>query len=129
MIMSNPSSFTENGLPPIFQTYLHLRAQTDALLGFQMGSFFEFFFDDAMIVAEVCGLRLVHRGQVPMCVFPASAIFPEATAGDVAFVGSSAQYFAAIVAAGYPVAVCLQTAERTIAATFRPANTGKGVLA
>ena len=59
--------------------YLALKAQADdCLLFYRMGDFFELFFDDAKIAAQVLDIALTSRGEhggapIPMCGVPVHA--------------------------------------------------------
>ncbi len=65
---------------PVMQQYLRFKAEfPDKLLFFQMGDFYEFFFDDARRAAELLGLALTQRGQsagepIPMAGMPMHAV-------------------------------------------------------
>jgi len=60
----------------MFRQYVELKAQApDALLFFRMGDFYELFFDDARLAAEVCELTLTSRNKddpdpIPMAGVP-----------------------------------------------------------
>jgi len=61
---------------PMMRQYLELKGQVpDALLFYRMGDFYELFFDDAELAAEVCELTLTSRNSkdpdpIPMCGVP-----------------------------------------------------------
>ena len=67
-------------LPPMMQRYLETKEQyPDALLFFQVGDFYELFFDDAVIVAKTLNLTLTSRDKnapnpIPMCGVPLSVL-------------------------------------------------------
>ena len=65
-------------LTPSMQQYTKLKkAYPDAILLFQMGDFYETFFDDAKILANTLGIALTSRekGQnIPMAGFPMKAL-------------------------------------------------------
>lgn len=84
-----------NKLTPMMQQYLALKAEhKDYLLFYRMGDFYELFFDDAAIAAEVLDIVLTRRGEeTPMCGVPAH---------------SHVQYLDKLVKAGYKVAICEQ---------------------
>lgn len=71
--MSTPSH------TPMIQHYLQVKADyPNMLLLYQMGDFFELFFDDAKRAAELLNLTLTHRGQsggkpIPMAGIPCHA--------------------------------------------------------
>ena len=64
---------------PMMQQYLALKEEAgDALLFYRMGDFFELFFDDARVAAQVLDIALTTRGEhggqpVPMCGVPVHA--------------------------------------------------------
>ena len=117
---------------PFLVQYLQLRRETGAILAFQMGDFFEFYWQDAEVVAEALGIALSRRGRdpegnsIPCCGIPADGRFLGAGEGAVAFLGRSDDYFARLVAAGHTVAVAVQTGrvdgvmQRRIVATVGP---------
>ncbi|NJR79577.1 DNA mismatch repair protein MutS [Sphingomonas corticis] len=80
--------------------YLALKAEAgDCLLFYRMGDFFELFFDDARVAAQVLDIALTARGEhegnkVPMCGVPVHA----ATA-----------YLQRLIKAGHRVAIAEQT--------------------
>jgi DNA mismatch repair ATPase MutS len=120
------------GWSPSFQRYFQLRAQADAVLAYQVGDCFTFFFEDAKIVAQVLGLylsttRRAPTGEpIPSCAVPADARFLGAGQGDLVFVGRSDEYFHRLVQAGLSVSVAVQTGfrdgfmQREILATLHP---------
>lgn len=67
-------------LPPMLLQYLEYKGRyPDALLFFQVGDFYELFFDDAITVSRVLNLTLTSRDKnaenpVPMCGVPIGAI-------------------------------------------------------
>ncbi len=85
---------------PMMAQYHALKAQAgDCLLFYRMGDFFELFFDDAKIAAQVLDIALTARGEhggdkVPMCGVPVHA----ATA-----------YLQRLIKAGHRVAIAEQT--------------------
>ena len=90
--MTNPT--------PMMAQYLGLKAEAeDCLLFYRMGDFFELFFDDARIAAQVLDIALTSRGEhdgekIPMCGVPVHA----ATA-----------YLQRLIKAGHRVAIAEQT--------------------
>lgn len=68
----------------------------DIILMYRLGDFYEMFFDDAKVAAEILGLALTKRGGVPMCGVPHHA---------------SSGYLAKLIQAGKRVAIAEQTAE------------------
>jgi len=87
-------------LTPMLAQYLEIKAaHPGALLLFRMGDFFETFFDDAKLLAEICNVTLTTRDRnsdhpVPLAGVPHHAL-------DV--------YLARLLAAGLTVAICEQT--------------------
>ena len=67
-------------LSPMMQRYLDFKERyPDALLFFQVGDFYELFFDDAVTVAKTLNLTLTSRDKnapnpIPMCGAPLSAL-------------------------------------------------------
>ncbi len=84
---------------PMMQQYWEIKQQyRDSLLLFRLGDFYELFFDDAKIGAEVLGIALTARsrgqdGRIPMCGIPYHALD---------------SYLAKLIQAGYKVAICEQ---------------------
>lgn len=73
-------------------------ANADSLLFFRMGDFYELFFEDAAIAAQVLGIALTKRGKhngadIPMAGVPVHA---------------AQDYLQRLIAAGHKVAVCEQ---------------------
>lgn len=70
----------ENNLAPMLRHYLEVKAQyKEHLLLYQVGDFYEVFFDDARVVADVLSIRLTTRDKncpdpVPLCGVPIHAI-------------------------------------------------------
>ncbi len=90
----------DNKLTPIMNQYLSMKEENpDAVLMFRLGDFYEVFFSDAIVVSEVLGLVLTHRGKdangkdIPMCGIPWHA---------------SENYFGRLVKAGFKVALVEQ---------------------
>ncbi|PZT86768.1 MAG: DNA mismatch repair protein MutS [Citromicrobium sp.] len=85
---------------PMMQQYLALKQEAgDALLFYRMGDFFELFFDDAKVAAQVLDIALTTRGEhggepVPMCGVP---------------VHSAEGYLARLIKGGCRVAIAEQT--------------------
>ncbi len=67
-------------LPPMMQRYVEYKERyPDALLFFQVGDFYELFFDDAVTVAKALNLTLTSRDKnapnpIPMCGVPLSVV-------------------------------------------------------
>jgi DNA mismatch repair protein MutS len=80
--------------------YLVLKAQAEgAMLFYRMGDFFELFFDDARVAAQVLDIALTSRGEhegapIPMCGVP---------------VHSAESYLHRLIRAGHKVAIAEQT--------------------
>ncbi len=85
---------------PMMAQYLGLKAEAeDCLLFYRMGDFFELFFDDARIAAQVLDIALTSRGEhegekIPMCGVPVHA---------------STAYLQRLIKAGHRVAIAEQT--------------------
>ncbi|MCX7931393.1 MAG: DNA mismatch repair protein MutS [Rhodovarius sp.] len=88
-----------HGATPAMQQWFAAKAAyPDALLFFRMGDFYELFFEDAEVAAEVLAIALSHRGEhqgrpIPMCGVP---------------VASHEAYLARLIRRGFRVAVCEQ---------------------
>jgi len=85
---------------PMMAQYLGLKAEAaDCLLFYRMGDFFELFFDDARIAAQVLDIALTARGEhegtkIPMCGVPVHA---------------ATGYLQRLIKAGHRVAIAEQT--------------------
>jgi DNA mismatch repair protein MutS len=85
---------------PVIAQYLNVKKNhQDCLLFFQMGDFYELFFDDAKTAASELDIVLTYRGRyndadIPMCGVP---------------VHNYATYTEKLVKKGYKIAVCEQT--------------------
>jgi DNA mismatch repair protein MutS len=85
---------------PVMAQYLSLKAEAaDSLLFFRMGDFFELFFEDAKVAAQVLDIALTARGEhggqpIPMCGVPIHA---------------AEAYLARLIKAGHRVAIAEQT--------------------
>jgi DNA mismatch repair protein MutS len=70
---------SSGAVTPMMAQYLALKAQAeDCLLFYRMGDFFELFFDDAKVAAQVLDIALTSRGEhggapIPMCGVPVHA--------------------------------------------------------
>src|SRR3989449_420945 len=86
---------SDTELTPMMAQYRRIKGELpgDALLLFRLGDFYELFFDDAQIGAQLLNVALTRRGDVPMCGIPYHA------AGG---------YIARLLKAGRKVAVCDQ---------------------
>ena len=84
---------------PLMQQYLDIKIEyPDTLLFFQVGDFYELFFDDARQAAAFLGIALTARGKnkgepIPLCGVPLHAID---------------HYLAKLVKGGFKVALCDQ---------------------
>src|SRR5262245_5939363 len=85
-------------LTPMMAQYRRIKSElpNDALLLFRLGDFYELFFEDAQLGAQLLNVALTKRGAVPMCGIPFHA------AGG---------YIARLLKAGRKVAICDQMEE------------------
>jgi DNA mismatch repair protein MutS len=89
---------------PLMQQYFEIRARyPDALLLFQVGDFYELFFDDAKKASAFLGIALTVRGKdngdpIPLCGVPVHALD---------------HYLTKLVKGGFSVAICNQLEEPT----------------
>ena len=85
-------------LTPMMAQYRRIKSELpkDALLMFRLGDFYEMFFEDAQIGAQLLNVALTKRGVVPMCGIP----FHAANA-----------YVGRLLKAGRKVAICDQMEE------------------
>lgn len=85
---------------PSIKQYLKVKSENlDAILLFQIGDFFEMFFQDAILVHKILGLYLTHKGmhnneRIPMCGIP---------------IHSYKRYITQLVKKNYTVVLCEQT--------------------
>ena len=103
MAKKPPKLFRDQDLPPEAQTpamrqYHYFKKQHPGMvLLFRMGDFYETFYDDAKVMARVCGLTLTSRpyadGRMPLAGFPHHSL---------------ETYLKKLIAAGVKVAVCEQ---------------------
>ena len=100
-------------MTPMMVQYFALKAQAeDCLLFYRMGDFFELFFDDAKVAAQVLDIALTARGEhagvpIPMCGVPVHA---------------AEAYLARLIRSGHRVAIAEQT-ESPAAAKARGGKT------
>ena len=75
--------------------YRRIKAQIDAetILFFRLGDFYEMFFEDAIVAADILGIALTKRQTIPMCGIPYHAVD---------------SYLAKLLRAGKKVALCDQ---------------------
>ncbi len=91
-------------LTPMMAQYSNIKSlYPDHLLFYQMGDFYEMFFEDAIDAAPVLGITLTKRGyqngeEIPMCGIPISAVN---------------QYIPKLINNGQKVAICEQSKENT----------------
>ncbi len=84
---------------PVQRQYLELKKQnSDAILFFRLGDFYEMFFDDAKLCARILGITLTsrHKGtenEMPMCGMPYH---------------SHKEYLETLISQGYKVAIAEQ---------------------
>src|SRR5215471_1950959 len=85
-------------LTPMMAQYRRIKSELprDALLLFRLGDFYEMFFEDAQVGAQLLNVALTKRGVVPMCGIP----FHAANA-----------YIGRMLRAGRKVAICDQVEE------------------
>ena len=88
------------GPSPFLVQYLEIKAKNpDTLLFFRMGDFYELFFDDAVVAAEILGITLTARGEYEGKPIPMAGVPFHAAEG----------YLARLIASGRRIAVCEQT--------------------
>src|SRR5580693_10408918 len=82
-------------LTPMMTQYRRIKSELprDALLLFRLGDFYEMFFEDAQIGAQLLNVALTKRGIIPMCGIPFHA---------------ANNYISRILRAGRKVAICDQ---------------------
>jgi DNA mismatch repair protein MutS len=85
-------------LTPMMAQYRRIKSELpkDALLLFRLGDFYELFFEDAQIGAQLLNVALTKRGVIPMCGIPFHA---------------ANSYIGRILKAGRKVAICDQVEE------------------
>lgn len=87
------------GATPVMAQYLEIKAANpESLLFFRMGDFYELFFDDAAVAAQVLGIALTKRGKHQGADIPMAGV-PVHAAQD---------YLQRLITAGHKVAVCEQ---------------------
>jgi len=86
---------SEAQLTPMMAQYRRIKGElpADALLLFRLGDFYELFFEDAQVGAQLLNVALTKRGVIPMCGIP----FHAANA-----------YIGRLLKAGRKVAICDQ---------------------
>jgi DNA mismatch repair protein MutS len=91
---------------PMFDQFLSLKAQhPDAILFFRMGDFYETFFEDAVVTAEVLELTLTARNKKDPDPVPMAGV-PHHAAGS---------YIQRMVDAGYRIAIAEQVEDPALA--------------
>src|SRR5438046_5789742 len=82
-------------LTPMMVQYRRIKGELprDALLLFRLGDFYEMFFEDARIGAQLLNVALTKRGVIPMCGIPFHA---------------ANSYIGRLLKAGRKVAICDQ---------------------
>src|SRR6266481_2345589 len=82
-------------LTPMIAQYRRIKSDLpkDALLLFRLGDFYELFFEDAQVGAQLLNVALTKRGVIPMCGIPYHA---------------ANGYIARILKSGRKVAICDQ---------------------
>src|ERR1044071_50136 len=88
----------EAQLTPMMAQYRRIKSELprDALLLFRLGDFYELFFEDAQVGAQLLNVALTRRGAIPMCGIPFHAMNG---------------YISRILKAGRKVAICDQVEE------------------
>jgi len=89
---------SEAQLTPMMAQYRRIKSElpADALLLFRLGDFYEMFFEDAQIGAQLLNVALTKRGVIPMCGIPHHA---------------ANGYMVRLLKAGRKVAICDQVEE------------------
>lgn len=85
-------------LTPMMQQYRRVKREipADAILLFRLGDFYEMFFEDAKLAAQILNLALTQRNTVPMCGIPHHA---------------AESYIGKLLRAGKKIAICDQLEE------------------
>ncbi len=91
---------TSHKITPMLRQYLEIKEQyPDTILFYRMGDFYEMFFEDAEIAAQILSITLTSRSakdeenRIPMCGVPFHAV---------------TGYLGRMIKAGYRVAICEQ---------------------
>jgi DNA mismatch repair protein MutS len=96
------NEMTKNNATPLMRQYFEIKEQyPDTLLMFQVGDFYELFFDDAKTAAAFLGITLTARGKnsgedIPLCGVPVHALD---------------YYLVKLVKGGFRIAICDQLEE------------------
>ena len=70
---------SQERITPMMEQYIEIKAaNSDYLLFYRMGDFYELFFDDAIEASKALGIALTKRGKhlgedIPMCGVPVHA--------------------------------------------------------
>jgi DNA mismatch repair protein MutS len=85
-------------LTPMMAQYRRIKGELpkDAILLFRLGDFYEMFFEDAQLGAQILNVALTKRGVIPMCGIPFHA---------------AQSYIGKLLRAGRKVAICEQLEE------------------
>ncbi len=95
---------------PMIQQYLRIKAENQShLLFYRMGDFYELFFEDAKIAAELLGITLTHRGESKGVPIPMAGVPHH----------SAESYLARLLRLGKTIAICEQMGDP---------NSGKGPM-
>jgi DNA mismatch repair protein MutS len=96
-VLITPRMSNDSQLTPMMAQYRRIKGELpqDALLLFRLGDFYELFFEDAQVGAQILNVALTKRGVIPMCGIPFHA---------------ANGYIARILRAGRKVAICDQDA-------------------
>jgi DNA mismatch repair protein MutS len=88
----------DSQLTPMMAQYRRIKGELpkDALLLFRLGDFYELFFEDAQVGAQLLNVALTKRGVIPMCGIPFHA---------------ANSYIGRLLKAGRKVAICDQVEE------------------
>src|SRR5882757_8730915 len=86
---------SDTELTPMMAQYRRIKGELpkDALLLFRLGDFYELFFEDAQVGAQLLNVALTKRGAIPMCGIPYHA---------------ANTYIGRLLKAGRKVAICDQ---------------------
>src|SRR3954468_14726151 len=86
---------SDSQLTPLMAQYRRIKSElpADALLLFRLGDFYELFFEDAQLGAQLLNVALTKRGAIPMCGIPFHA---------------ANSYIGRLLKAGRKVAICDQ---------------------
>src|ERR1700722_209313 len=92
------SMAADSQLTPMMAQYRRIKGELpkDAILLFRLGDFYELFFEDAQVGAQLLNVALTKRGVIPMCGIPFHA---------------ANNYIARLLKAGRKIAICEQLEE------------------